>query len=86
MVENFDFNSSKMTGNASSKLNFYFLMFSAVAIRSLIKLTTTKLKYPRLIQPLITINSPEIQRFLPACRQLNHFKRRGWPFFFSFSN
>jgi len=34
MLENFDFNSSKMTGTAvlNSKLNFYFQMFSAVAI------------------------------------------------------
>ena len=46
MRENFDFNSSKMTGDAfvKSKLNFYFQLLSAVAIGSLIKFT--KLKYP----------------------------------------
>ena len=37
MLENFVFNSSKMTGNAfiNNKLNFYFQMFSAVTIGSL---------------------------------------------------
>ena len=37
MLEIFDFNSRKMTGNAfiNRKLNFYFQMFSAVAIGSL---------------------------------------------------
>jgi len=48
ILENFDFNSSKMTGNAfiNSKLNIYIQISVQCCCYRICKLTITKLKLP----------------------------------------